>query len=105
MAYQLWRNCLLLLAQLSHTRVHTQGARTHADTHVCARRLLFGLGRLCPQLYIGSFSASPTACLLCWYGRAGTQNGRFAEAVVLSTGLSINRTIDGAVGDAEIEPM
>ena len=40
-------------------------------------------------LYIGCISASPTACLLRGYGRAGTQNYRLAEAVILSTGASI----------------
>ena len=40
-------------------------------------------------LYIGSISASPTACLLRGYGRAGTQNDRLGEAVILSTGASI----------------
>ena len=36
-----------------------------------------------------STSASPTACPLRGYGRAGTQNDRLAEAVVLSTGTSV----------------
>ena len=35
---------------------------------------------------IGSISASPTACLLRGRGRAGTQNHRLGEAVILSTG-------------------
>ena len=34
-------------------------------------------------------SPSPTACPLRGYGRAGTQNGRLSEAVILSTGTSI----------------
>ena len=33
-------------------------------------------------LYIGSISASPTACLLRGYGRAGTQNDRLGEVVI-----------------------
>ena len=37
----------------------------------------------------GSISASPTACLLRGYGRAGTQNDRLGEAVILSTGTPI----------------
>ena len=40
-------------------------------------------------LYIGSISASPTACLLRRYGRAGTQNCRLGEAGILSTGTPI----------------
>ena len=35
-----------------------------------------------------TISASPTACLLRGYGRVGTQNDRFSEAVILSTGTS-----------------
>ena len=41
------------------------------------------------RLYIGSISASPTACPLRRYGRAGAQNDRLSEAVVLSTGTPI----------------
>ena len=52
------------------------------------------------RLYIGSVSASPTACPLCGYGRAGTQNDhlavragtrndRFSEVIILSTGRPI----------------
>ena len=40
-------------------------------------------------LYIGSTSASPTACLLRGYGCAGTQNDRLGEAVILSTDTPI----------------
>ena len=36
-------------------------------------------------LYIGSISASPTACPVRGYGRAGTQSDRLGEAVILST--------------------
>ena len=39
--------------------------------------------------HIGSISASPTACPLCGYGRAGTQNDHLGEAVILSTGASM----------------
>ena len=39
--------------------------------------------------YIGSISASPTACLLRAYGRAGTQNARLGEAVILSSSTPI----------------
>ena len=46
------------------------------------------------RLYIGSISASPTACLLRGYGRVGTQNDRLAEAVNLSTS-----------GNAEMGPI
>ena len=38
------------------------------------------------RLYISSISASPTACPLRGYGRAGAQNDRLGEAAVLSTG-------------------
>ena len=38
---------------------------------------------------VGSISASPTACPLRGYGRAGTQNDRLGEAVVLSTSTPI----------------
>ena len=41
------------------------------------------------RLYIGYISASPTACVLRGYGRAGTQNDRLGEAVTLSTDTSI----------------
>ena len=34
-------------------------------------------------------SASPTACPLRGYGRAGTQNNRLGEAVMLSTGTPL----------------
>ena len=40
-------------------------------------------------LYIGSISASPTACPLCGYGRAGSLNDCLSEAVILFTGTSI----------------
>ena len=40
-------------------------------------------------LYVGSISASPTACLSRGYGRAGTQNDRLSGAVILSTGTPI----------------
>ena len=36
-----------------------------------------------------AISASPTACPLRGYGRAGTQNDRLSEAVILSTGTPI----------------
>ena len=38
---------------------------------------------------VPSISASLTACLLRGYGRAGTQNDRLSEAVILSTGTPI----------------
>ena len=41
------------------------------------------------RLYIGSISASPTACPLRGYGRAGTQNDRLSEAVISSTSTPI----------------
>ena len=41
------------------------------------------------RLYIGSISASPTAFPSRGYGRAGTQNDRLGEAVILSTGTPI----------------
>ena len=40
------------------------------------------------RLYTGSISASPMACPLRGYGRAGTQSDRLSEAVILSTGKS-----------------
>ena len=43
-----------------------------------------------------SISASPTACLLRGYGRAGTQNDRLGERPYPRNG--------NAVGDADIEP-
>ena len=39
--------------------------------------------------HYSSISASPTACLLRGYGRAGTQTDRLSEAVILSTGTPI----------------
>ena len=36
--------------------------------------------------HIGSVLASPTACLLCGYGRADAQNHWLAEAVILIAG-------------------
>ena len=57
-----------------HTRLRT------CRTHMLSR----------PRLYIGSISASPTACLLCGYGRAGTQNDRSSQAVILSTGTPVS---------------
>ena len=45
-------------------------------------------------------SASPTACLLRGYGRAGTQNDRLGEAVILSTRTPIPVLLKKhAVGD------
>ena len=38
---------------------------------------------------LGSISASPTACRLRGYGRAGTQNDRLGEAVISSTGTPV----------------
>ena len=49
---------------------------------------LLGPGALY-RLYIGSISASPTACPLRGYGRAGTRNDHLGEAVILSTGTPI----------------
>ena len=37
------------------------------------------------RLYIGSISASPTACLLRGYERAGTRIDRLGKEVILST--------------------
>ena len=48
-----------------------------------------GEGRDIRRVYIGSISASPTACLLRGYGCAGTQNDRHSEAAILSTGTSM----------------
>ena len=39
--------------------------------------------------HVGSISGSPTARPLRGYGRAGTQNDRLSEAVILSTGTTI----------------
>ena len=39
-------------------------------------------------------SASPTACTLRGYGRAGTQNDRLGEAAILSTGTRHTRAMD-----------
>ena len=50
------------------------------------------------RLYIGSISASPTACLLRGYARAGTQNDRLGAARAYPR----NRH---ALGDAKIEPI
>ena len=44
-------------------------------------RMGVSIGYLC-MLYIGSISASPTACLLRGHARAGTQNDRLGEAVM-----------------------
>ena len=41
------------------------------------------------RLYIGSTSASPTACLLRGYWRAGTQNDRLDKEVIFGTGTPI----------------
>ena len=51
---------------------------------------------------IGSISASPTARPFRGYGRAGTQNDRLGEAVILSTSTPYLRN-DHAVGIAEID--
>ena len=64
-------------AAMSRSDVHEHSSRRAAER--CSRA----------SQHIGSISASPTACLLCGYGRAGTQNDRLAEAVVLSTRTSI----------------
>ena len=58
----------------------------YRDTSPCTRAYRFlrfrcgvdccGAGYVSLWLYIGSLSASPTACRLCGYGRAGTQNDR-----------------------------
>ena len=67
------------MAQVACSRalLHRTGGSTH--------RLGHDLRYHC-QVYIGSISASPTACPLCGYGRAGAQNDRLGEAVILSTG-------------------
>ena len=52
------------------------------------------------RLYIGSISASPTACLLRGYGRAGTQNDRLsvgkmeqaADGIAECAGMTVART-------------
>ena len=57
------------------------------------------------RLYIGSISASPTACPLRGYGRAGTQNDRLSEAVILTT-ISVRWTCRRGCRDrADIEPI
>ena len=74
--------------------VRTEGDCADAEV---ARRISFIQTSLEPgwqflevQLYIGSISASPTACLLRGYGRAGTRNDRPSSmAVILSTGTPI----------------
>ena len=68
--------------------------------HTCALNCTWQTPCGGARLYIGSISASPTACPSHGYGRAGTQNDRLSEAVVSST-----YPRDGnAVGDAEIDP-
>ena len=67
----------------------------------------WGAQKALQALYIASISASLTAYLLRGDGRAGTQNGRLGEAVILSTGTPIPARPylrnGHAVGDADIE--
>ena len=75
-----------------HTRaIDTPSAMPVAwlNQHRCptSRGLRHVLQRLC--VYVGSMSASPTACPLRGYARAGTQNDRLGKVVILSTGASI----------------
>ena len=60
-----------------HTHVYTLVRRVFSTTlffaDAQANRMLRGL-------YIGSISASPTACLFRGYGRAGTQNDRLSDS-------------------------
>ena len=56
----------------------------HMSIRRCTTTAASGL-----MLYIGSISASPTACLSGGYESAGTKNDFLTEAVILSTGPSI----------------
>ena len=51
---------------------------------VCGRT--FAEDRISKHINVRSISASPTACPLRGYGRAGTQSDRLGEAVIWSTG-------------------
>ena len=53
-----------------------------------SRRRLLSARNTCAITVLG-ISASPTVCPLRGYGRAGTQNHRLGEAVILSTGTPI----------------
>ena len=65
-----------------YTHVHTQLERlSYIEDVICG-------AVICAITIIG-ISASPTACPLRGYGRAGTQNDRLSEAVILSTGTLV----------------
>ena len=66
-----------------YTHVFTHFLHT---THMCAGT---GDTHVYVLLYTLIYSAPPTACLPRGYGRAGTQNDRLGEPVVMSTGTSI----------------
>ena len=86
----------------THANTHARNACEHTSTHAArawAGRavrqppgLRRGEGSDRPpgaRLYIGSISASPAACPLRGYGRAGTHNDRLGEAVILSAGKPV----------------
>ena len=61
---------------------------TTSNATTVAGSLMVTMIRVMPSgdLYIGSISASPTACPLRGYSRAGTQNDHLTVVVILSTG-------------------
>ena len=84
-------------------------AYRHAHRHECGRmrgRVYEYLpAHLCEDIYIGSIyigsiSASPTACPLRGYGRAGTQNDRLGETdisadmCIMATDMCIDMCLD-----------
>ena len=68
-----------------------QATSAHADASsmpyvaAMARLSTYSYG---PYIVMARLPTSPTACLSCWYGRAGTLYYRSAKAVILSTGTS-----------------
>ena len=73
------------LASPKHGRVALHNAASHGDADAVGLLLVH---RADPSIADNDVrvSASPTARVLRGYGRAGTQNARPAEAVILSTG-------------------
>ena len=68
----------------AHARMHLQAEIGGLQAYAKSRGI-----RVVPDNHVGSISASPTACPLRAYGRAGTQNDRLSEAVILSTDTPI----------------
>ena len=71
--------------------INSDGICTHARTQVppLVGGPFSAVAELRARIHIGSISASPTPCPFRGYGRAGTQNDRLSEAVILSTGTPV----------------